>query len=306
MFTYTLKRLLETIPTVLGITLVVFFFIRALPGDPARLYAGQESTPEEVEIIRERFGLDAPLPIQFGRFVQALSQGSLGRSYRSNLPVTQVIGRHFLPTLWLSLLAIAVASFVGIGLGVLAAYTRGSFFDLFTTILAILGISTPSFFLGILLIYAFAVNWGVLPVTGSVSLRGLTLPTIALATSSLGTVARFTRSSLLEIINQDFVRTARAKGLAAAAVLNKHALKNALIPVVTILGLQFGFLLSGAIIIETVFNFPGLGWLLIQSINARDYPVLQGLMLVFALEFVLINVFVDVLYGTIDPRITYS
>jgi glutathione transport system permease protein len=286
--------------------IVVFFFIRALPGDPARLYAGQEATVAEVEGIRERFGLDEALPVQFGRFAVALTQGSLGVSYRSNLPVTRVIGRHFVATLWLSILAIALASVVGIALGVLAAYARGSFFDVFMTVLSILGISTPSFFLAILLIYLFAVDLGVLPVTGSVSLRGLVLPTVALAANSLGTIARFSHSSLLEVINQDFVRTARAKGLAEVAVLNKHALKNALIPVVTIMGLQFGFLLSGAIIVETVFNFPGLGWLLIQSINARDYPVLQGLMLVFALEFVLINVLVDVLYGVIDPRISYS
>lgn len=306
MVRYTFKRLLETLPTLLGIMIVVFFFIRALPGDPARLYAGQEATAAEIDIIRERFGLDAPLPVQFGRFAVALTQGSFGVSYRSNLPVIRVIGRHFVATLWLSVLAIALASVVGIGLGVLAAYARGSFFDVLMTVLSILGISTPSFFLAILLIYLFAVDLGVLPVTGSVSVRGLVLPTVALAANSLGTIARFSRSSLLEVIGQDFVRTAKAKGLAAAAVLNKHALKNALIPVVTIMGLQFGFLLSGAIIVETVFNFPGLGWLLIQSINARDYPVLQGLMLVFALEFVLINVLVDVLYGVIDPRISYS
>jgi glutathione transport system permease protein len=306
MVRYTFKRLLETLPTLFGIMIVVFFFIRALPGDPARLYAGQEATSAEVEVIRERFGLDAPLPVQFGRFAIALTQGSFGVSYRSNLPVIRVIGRHFVATLWLSILAIILASVVGIALGVLAAYARGSFFDVFMTVLSILGISTPSFFLAILLIYLFAVDLGVLPVTGSVSVRGLVLPTIALAANSLGTIARFSRSSLLEVIGQDFVRTARAKGLAAAAVLNKHALKNALIPVVTIMGLQFGFLLSGAIIVETVFNFPGLGWLLIQSINARDYPVLQGLMLVFALEFVLINVLVDVLYGVIDPRISYN
>lgn len=306
MLIYTLRRLLETIPTVIGVMIVVFLFVRALPGDPARLYSGQDASPQEVADVRERFGLDAPLPVQFGRFVVALSRGDLGVSYRSNLPVSGVIGRHFVATLWLSLLAILIASLVGIGLGVVAAYTRGSFFDLLMTVLSVLGISTPSFFLAILLIYLFAVDWRVLPVTGSVSVSGLVLPTIALAASSLGTIARFTRSSLLEVIEQDFVRTAKAKGLAVAAVLNKHALKNALIPVLTIMGLQFGFLLSGAIIVETVFNFPGLGWLLIQSINARDYPVLQGLMLVFALEFVLISVFVDVLYGVVDPRVSYS
>ncbi|UCH25672.1 MAG: ABC transporter permease [Trueperaceae bacterium] len=303
---YFLRRLLETIPTLLGIMVAIFFFIRALPGDPARLYTGPEATASEVAIIRQRFGLDRSWPEQFVRYARELSRGSLGVSFRSNLPATQVIKRHFQATLWLSLTAICLATVVGILVGVGAAANRNSLLDVGITVLAILGISIPSFFLSILLIYAFAVNAKILPVTGSLSFRGLILPTLALTMSSLATIARFARSSLLEVLGEDFIRTAKAKGLAAAVVLQKHALKNALIPVLTITGLQFGFLLSGTIIVETVFNFPGLGWLLIQSINARDYPVLQGLMLVFALEFLLINLIVDLLYGLVDPRISYD
>jgi len=303
---YLLRRLLEAIPTLLGIMVAIFLFIRALPGDPARLYTGPEATAAEVEVVRQRFGLDRSLPEQFVLFVGELSRGSLGVSFRSNLPANEVILRHFWATLWLSLAAISLALVVGVLVGIVAASNRNSLLDVGITVLAILGISVPSFFLGILLIYVFAVNLKVLPVTGSVSFSGLILPTLTLTAASLATIARFSRSSLLEVMGQDFIRTAKSKGLAAALVLRKHALKNALIPVLTIAGLQFGFLLSGTIIVETVFNFPGLGWLLIQSINARDYPVLQGLMLVFALEFLLVNLLVDLLYGVVDPRISYG
>ena len=305
MFRYFIRRLIQTIPTILGIMIVIFFFIRALPGDPARLYAGEDATIEEVVVVRERFGLDKSMPEQFLRYIAQMSQGNLGDSFRSRLPVKEVITRHFIATFWLSITSIILAIVVGVLLGVLAAANRNSITDVGITILAILGISVPSFFLGILLIYVFAVNLRILPVTGSVSLKGLVLPTLTLASASLATVARFARSSLLEVMGEDFIRTAKSKGLAASVVLQKHALKNALIPVITIAGLQFGFLLSGTIIVETVFNFPGLGWLLIQSINARDYPMLQGLMLVFALEFLIINLLVDLLYGFVDPRIKY-
>ncbi len=305
MFRYFIRRLIQTIPTILGIMIVIFFFIRALPGDPARLYAGEDATIEEVVVVRERFGLDKSMPEQFLRYIAQMSQGNLGDSFRSRLPVKEVITRHFIATFWLSITSIILAIVVGVLLGVLAAANRNSITDVGITILAILGISVPSFFLGILLIYVFAVNLRILPVTGSVSLKGLVLPTLTLASASLATVARFARSSLLEVMGEDFIRTAKSKGLATSVVLQKHALKNALIPVITIAGLQFGFLLSGTIIVETVFNFPGLGWLLIQSINARDYPMLQGLMLVFALEFLIINLLVDLLYGFVDPRIKY-
>ncbi len=306
MLNYTLRRLLETIPTILGVVVVVFLFIHALPGDPARLYSGPEANAAEVERIRKRFGLDRSLPEQFLFFLDNLRQGSLGTSYRSGIPVTAAISRHFMPTVWLSLIAIVLAIVIGVSAGIVAGFYRNSVFDLGITALATLGISTPSFFLAILLIYAFAVNFRILPVSGSVNARGLVLPAITLAAGALATIARFSRSSLLEVMGEDYVRTARSKGLGSLVVVTKHALKNALIPVITIIGLQFGFLLSGAIIVETVFNFPGMGWLLIQSIEARDYPVIEGLILVFSLEFVLINLVVDLLYGAIDPRITHG
>jgi ABC-type dipeptide/oligopeptide/nickel transport system permease component len=259
-----------------------------------------------VAAARERFGLDRGLPEQFGRYVLNLAQGELGRSFRSDRPVVDLLQRHFRATLYLSLIAIVLAMALGVALGVIAAVRRGSAADLLVTIGSILGISAPSFFVGILLIYVFAVQWRMFPVAGSLTVQGMVLPAVTLATGAIGTVARFARSSMLEVMNEDYVRTARAKGLPPRRVLGKHALKNALIPVITIGGLQFGFLLSGAVIVETVFNFPGLGWLLIQSIEARDYPVIQALMLVFALQFVVINLLADVLYATVDPRISYA
>lgn len=306
MLIYALRRLLELIPTLLGIAVVVFFFVRALPGDPARLYAGQDASAQEVVAVRERFGLDRSLPEQFGFFLTQLVQGDLGRSFRVNRPVGELLGRHFTPTLFLAVAATVVATLVGMGLGIVAAVWRGSPTDLGVMSISILGISTPSFFLGLLLIYVFAVNLGVLPVSGSVSLAGLVLPTLTLAASSVGTIARFARSSLLEVIGEDYIRTARAKGVQQGRIITKHALRNALIPVVTVIGLQFGFLLSGAIIVETIFTFPGLGWLLIQSIDARDYPVIQALLLVFSVQFVVINLLVDLLYAAIDPRVSYA
>ncbi|HLV11600.1 MAG TPA: ABC transporter permease, partial [Trueperaceae bacterium] len=292
MLKYVAKRLVQAAPTVLGVVVLIFFFVRALPGDPARLYAGVDSDISVVEAVRERFGLDRSLPEQFVRFTAELARGNLGTSFRANRPVGEVMLRHLRPTLVLGALAGVLATVVGVALGVAAALRRSSPLDLGITSLSILGISTPSFFLGILLIYLFAVNWRVLPVAGSVTPAGIVLPALTLAAGSLGTIARFARSSLLETLGNDYIRTAYAKGLPRRAVINKHALRNALIPVLTIVGLQFGFLLSGAVIVETVFNFPGLGWLLIQSIDARDYPVIQGLMLVFALQFVIINLVV--------------
>lgn len=303
---FVVKRLVQAVPTVLGVVLLIFFFVRALPGDPARLYAGVDSDITVVEAVREKFGLDRSLPEQFVRFTGQLAQGNLGESFRANMPVGRLILRHLQPTLVLGAIAGVVATILGVALGIAAALRRNSPLDLGITSLSILGISTPSFFLGILLIYLFAVNWRVLPVAGSVTPQGLVLPAVTLAAGALGTIARFARSSVLETFGNDYIRTAYAKGLMRRVVINKHALRNALIPVLTIVGLQFGFLLSGTVIVETVFNFPGLGWLLIQSIDARDYPVIQGLMLIFALQFVLINLIVDLLYAAVDPRITYE
>ena len=306
MLIYFLRRVLQTIPTLLGVIAIIFFFVRALPGDPARLYTGQEASAQEVADVRRRFGLDRSVPEQFYRYVLGLAAGDLGRSFRANREVRFLLQRHFLPTLYLSLVAITIAATLGIFLGMYAAVHRNSLADLAITTVSILGISTPSFFLGLLLMYVFAVGWRVLPVSGSLSLRGMVLPATTLAASSLGTISRFARSSLLETLGQDYIRTAKAKGLRFIHVVRKHGFRNALIPVITIVGLQFGFLLSGAVIVETIFNFPGLGWLLIQSIDARDYPVIQALMLVFAVQFVMINVLVDLLYAFVDPRVRYG
>lgn len=306
MLLYTLRRVLQAVPTLVGVVILIFFFVRALPGDPARLYAGVDADAATVEAVRLQFGLDRSLPEQFGYFVSGLARGDLGRSFRARLPVSTVVAQHFRATLVLASVAIVMATLLGVALGVTAALRRNSAVDLSITSASVLGISTPSFFLGILLIYLFAVKLRVLPVAGSVSVKGLVLPAITLAVASLGTIARFARSSLLETIGNDYVRTATAKGLSRSRVVNKHALRNSLIPVITIIGLQFGFLLSGTVIVETVFNFHGLGWLLIQSVEARDYPAVQGLMLVFAMQFIAINLIVDLLYGLIDPRITYE
>lgn len=284
----------------------MFFFVRALPGDPARLFAGQEAQLAEVEAIRDRLGLTQTLPQQFVAYVSNLARGDLGLSFRSRQPVSGIVFRSLVPTLYLAFAAITLALIGGVLLGMLAAVRQNSYLDLAVTAFSILGISVPSFFLGLLLIYVFAVQLQLLPVSGSISLAGLTLPTLTLGVASLGTVARFTRSSLLEVLNEDYIRTAKAKGQTARLVVVKHGFRNALIPVLTVAGLQFGSLVSGAIIVETIFNLPGLGWLLIQSIDARDYPVIQSLMLIFSIQFLLINLIVDLLYAIVDPRISYG
>lgn len=306
MTSYVFKRLVQAIPTLVGVVVLIFFFVRALPGDPARLYVGTDADLATVEAARRQFGLDRSIPEQFFLYARGVAQGNLGQSFRARLPAAEVISKHVRATLVLASISITVAAILGVLVGIVAALYRGRALDLGITSVSILGISTPSFFLGILLIYLFAVEWRLLPVAGSVTPRGLVLPTVTLAAAGLGTIARFARSSVLETLGNDYIRTARAKGLGSVPVVGKHAIRNALIPVVTIVGLQFGFLLSGTVIVETVFNFHGLGWLLIQSIDARDYPVIQGLMLVFSVQFVAINLIVDLLYAAIDPRISYA
>lgn len=306
MWRYLIRRLLELIPTLLGVSIAVFLFIHAIPGDPARLAAGQDATLADVQAMRVRLGLNHSLPVQYLYFLRNAVHGDFGLSYRQQVPVLEVVRQHFMPTFLLSTSAILIAFVFGLLSGVLAATRRNSWGDLVITGLSATGISIPSFFLGILLIYLFAVTLHWFPVTGSSTVRGLVLPSVSLALAPLATIARFVRSSFLEVAGEDFVRTASAKGLGYAAVTYKHALRNALIPVVTMTGLQFGFLLGGAVVIETVFNYTGLGWLLIQSIGFRDYPVLQVLLLLFALEFMLVNLLVDLTYGALDPRIRYD
>jgi glutathione transport system permease protein len=306
MLRYLGRRLWQMIPILFGVSLGAFLFIHAIPGDPARLLAGPDATLQDVQAVRVRLGLDKPLAIQYLYFLRNAAAGNFGQSYRSGLPVSRVVAAHFLPTLELSVASIALAVVLGMGVGVLQAVRRNTLPDYASTVVSVAGVSTPSFFLGILFIYVFSVDVHWFPTGGIGGLRSLVLPAVTLAAFSAGVIARFTRSSLLEVLGEEFVRTARAKGVRERRILIRHSLRNALIPVVTLIGLEFGFLLGGAIVVETVFSWPGLGWLMIQSIGFRDYPVITAEILLFSLEFLAVNLIVDVLYAALDPRVVYA
>ena len=306
MTAYLLRRILIALPTLLGVVVLVFLMVRLAPGDPAVLLAGEFATPETLETIRARYGLDRSLPEQFLIYLEALLRGDLGESARSRRPVLEELKTYFPNTLELASAAILVAVLTGIPLGVLAALRPGSGLDLSVMVLALLGVSMPVFWFGLLAILIFSVGLGWFPVAGKGTLAHLVLPAITLGINATALLARMTRGTLLEVLSQDYIRTARAKGLAERVVIFKHALRNALIPVVTVVGLEFGTLLSGAVITETIFAWPGLGQLLVGSILARDYPVVQGAVLLVAITFVLINLLVDLLYATIDPRVRYD
>jgi glutathione transport system permease protein len=306
MFRYLVRRLWQMIPILAGVSLGVFAFLHAIPGDPARLLAGPDAALQDIEAVRTRLGLDRPFVVQYVYFVRNALIGDFGRSYRSGEPVSSVVARHFGPTLLLSLASILLATVIGMGIGILQVVRRNTVPDYVSTVVSVTGISTPSFFLGLLLIYLLAVDLRWFPTGGIGGVRSLILPAVTLGAAAAATIARFARSSLLEVLGEDFVRTARAKGLGEHRVLTKHALRNALIPIVTMVGLQFGFLLSGAIVVETVFSWPGLGWLMIQSIEFRDYPVLVAEILLFSLQFLVINLVVDLFYAALDPRVGYG
>ena len=280
--------------------------VRLAPGDPAVLLAGEFATPETLEAIRARYGLDRPLPEQLLIYLQALLSGDLGESARSRRPVLEELRTYFPNTVELASAAILVALLTGIPLGILAALRPGSGLDLGVMVLALLGVSMPVFWFGLLAILIFAVELGWFPVAGKGTLAHLVLPAITLGVNATALLARMTRGTLLEVLSQDYIRTARAKGLAERVVILKHALRNALIPVVTVAGLEFGSLLAGAVITETIFAWPGLGQLLVGSILARDYPMVQGAVLLVATTFILVNLLVDLLYAWIDPRVRYD
>ncbi|MBW6454333.1 MAG: ABC transporter permease [Trueperaceae bacterium] len=306
MLQYTLRRILVAVPSVLGVMIIVFAMVRLAPGDPAQNLAGEFADAETIELIRERFGLNEPTHVQFYRFVTGVLQGDLGTSTRTYRPVTTDLATFFPNTLELALGAITIALLFGIPSGILAALRPNSAFDLSVMIGALIGVSMPVFWFGLLAILIFSVQLGWFPVAGRGTLMHLVLPAITLGLSSMAIIARMTRSSMLEVLNQDFIRTARAKGLFDRGVVMKHALRNALVPVVTVIGLQFGALLAGAVITETVFSWPGIGRLLVDSIRARDYPVVQGAVLLIAVSFIVVNLVVDLVYGFIDPRIRYD
>ncbi|MFJ1301330.1 glutathione ABC transporter permease GsiC [Pseudomonadota bacterium AL_CKDN230030165-1A_HGKHYDSX7] len=306
MLTYIVKRLLGMIPTLLLVAVVVFLFVHMLPGDPARLAAGQDADQATVELVRKELGLDLPLPQQFVRYFSHMLQGDLGTSLRTKRPVSTEIADRFMPTLWLTLASMVWSVIFGMIIGIVSAVWRNRWPDRLGMTLAVSGISFPAFALGMMLMQVFSVNLGWLPTVGASTWQHYILPSITLGAAVAAVMARFTRASFVEVIQEDFVRTARAKGLSERRVVIKHALRNALIPVVTMMGLQFGFLLGGSIVVETVFNWPGLGRLLVDAVTQRDYPVIQGLVLLFSLEFILINLIVDVLYGVINPSIRYK
>jgi peptide/nickel transport system permease protein len=305
--TYLARRLLAVVPVLFGVTLAVFSMLFLVPGDPVKMMLAEfVTTPAQIEQMRAQLHLDEPILKQYGRFVGNALRGDLGTSIRSRRAVATEIGENVGSTAQLALASMAVAVAIGVPLGLMAALLRNSWFDAGSMIVALLGVSMPSFWLGLLMIFAFSLHLGWFPATGGGDLWHLVLPSVTLGMIASAIIARLTRSSMLEVLGQDYVRTARAKGLAWWGVVVRHALKNALIPVITIFGLQFGNLLAGAVIVETVFSRPGLGRLIVGGILAKDFPLVQGTVLFVATAYVMINVLVDIAYAFVDPRIRFG
>jgi ABC-type dipeptide/oligopeptide/nickel transport system permease component len=301
-------RLLQLVPTTVGALVLVFFLMRVLPGDPAAAMLGTNATPQAVADLRSQLGLDRPVVVQFAEYVAGLAHLDFGRSLAVRAPVTTLLGQALMPTLLLTLAGTLVSVVVGVPLGILAALKRRTWLDYSASVGALLGISIPVFVWGVLLLLVFSLQWPILPSAGAGDTpwevaRSLVLPGIATGFFQVGLIARITRSSLLSVVSNEYVRTARAKGLAPAQVIVGHALRNALIPVITVIGLNAGTLLGGAVVAETVFTRPGLGRLILDAINARDYPVIQGVMIVSVVLVVLLNLVTDLLYGIADPRV---
>jgi peptide/nickel transport system permease protein len=324
---YIVQRLLHTVVVLLGVTLLTFALIHMTPGDPVLVMLGQDATPGELERLRHLLELDQPLPVQFGHYLARLAQGQLGDSIFQHQPVSKLLGDRFPATIELTIAAMLVAISVGMIAGVISALTPYSPFDIVAMLIALSGVAMPVFWLGMLGILLFALQLGWLPSFGRGepladavqawvkygdpsdlvdALKHLVLPAITLGAFSAALISRLVRSALLDVLGQDYIRTASAKGLRRLAIVARHALPNALIPVITIIGLQVGALLGGAIIAETIFAWPGIGRLLIQAINQRDYPLVQGIVLLTAVVISLVNLSVDLLYGAINPRIRYG
>jgi len=306
MIAYILRRLLMLVPVLFGVVLVSFSLLHLVPGDPAQIMAGEVATAQDIARIRAEYGLDKPLVVQFGHFVWNAARGDFGISIRSRHPIKELLFQRLTFTLQLSLASILVASTIGLLAGMISSTRQYSVFDTASMLGALFGISMPIFWLGILLILVFAVKLHWLPSGGTGSLRYLVLPAIALGSASAAVIARMTRASMLEVARQDYIRTARATGYAERVVIFRHALKNAMIPVLTVFGLEFGYMLGGAVLTETVFSLPGIGRLLVEGIFMRDYPVVQGAMMVVGTTFVLVNLLTDVAYAFFDPRIRYD
>jgi|SRR5690606_2110407 len=306
MFSFLLRRLLLTIPLALGVVLIVTISFDLIPGDPAALILGEFGTPESIAQLRTSLGLDRSLPVRFVTYVGEILQGDLGTSIRDRRPVTAILAETLPATALLSAAAFALVLLVGIPLGVTSASRPGTWVDNLVRVASLVGLSMPVFWTGIVFVVIFSVYLGWTPVSGSGTWRHLILPAITLALPSIAVVARMTRSTMLEVLREDFVRTAAAKGVGQRQTLYKHTLRNALIPVVTIMGLQLGQMLGGAVLTETVFAWPGVGRLTVFAVFNRDFILMQGLVLVLALVYLLINLLVDLSYGLIDPRVRYA
>lgn len=306
MLRYVLRRIFMLIPVLFGVTLVSFSLLHLVPGDPAEILGGQEATAADIARIRAEYGLDKPLVVQYLRFVGNALRGDMGISIASRHPVRELLFQRLAFTLQLSLVSILVASAIGLLAGIISSTRQYSIFDTASMLGALFGISMPIFWLGLLLILVFAARLHWLPSGGTGGLRYLILPAIALGSASAAVIARMTRASMLEVARQDYIRTARATGYAERVVIFRLALKNAMIPVLTVFGLEFGYMLGGAVLTETVFSLPGVGRLLVEGIFMRDYPVVQGAMMVVATTFVLVNLLTDVAYAFFDPRIRYD
>ena len=306
MLRYTVKRVVGMIPTLIIVVTFVFFFVRLIPGDPARLVAGEQATLQDVEAVRERLGLNQPVYIQYFKYVAGLLQGDLGTSLRTSRPVLTEVSARYWNTMALTAASLVWSTIAGVLLGVWSGKNRGKWQDFTGMTVAVSGISLPNFWIGFLLIMLFSVKLRWFPTTGAGTWKNLVLPAITLGTSIAAIIARFTRSSIVEVLKEDYIRTARAKGLREKTVIWGHAFRNSMISVVTVVGLQVGFLLGGSVVTEAVFAYPGLGSLLIESVNYRDYPAIQSLILIFSLQFIVINLIVDILYAALNPEIKLS
>ena len=307
MFIYIVRRILQAIPVMIGVSLAVFLMMHLIPGDPARIIAGEAADPHQVEQMRINLGLHYPLPVQYWNFITRAIQGDLGTSVRTSIPVVEeIFDARFFITFQLALVGLGAAVIIGLLIGVISAVHRFRIPDMLLMIVALLGLSIPNFWLGLILINFFAVQRGLLPITGWGTWQQMIMPMIVLGTGGCAVIARMTRASLVDVFTQDYIRTAYAKGVNDRVVLYRHALRNALIPVVTVVGLQFGGLLAGAAITETIFAINGMGRLMIQAIATRDFPVAQGAILIISLTFVIVNMLVDISYRLINRRIDFD
>jgi ABC-type dipeptide/oligopeptide/nickel transport system permease component len=303
MFDYFVRRLLQVVPVLLGVTIIVFGMVHLIPGDPAQIIAGTNATIEDIEGIRQKLSLDKPLAEQYFIYMNNIFKGDLGTSIRTRRPVLEEMIPRYANSLLLASCSVVIMFIFGLTSGILSAVKQGSWIDYLSMAISLFGVSMPVFWFGLMLMLVFSVHLGLFPTTGIGTFKHLVLPSLALGAHSTAVVARLTRSSMLEVIRQDYIRTARAKGLDEYAVIFQHALKNALIPVVTIIFLRFGTLLGGAVLAETVFAWPGVGLLMIEAIGNRDYPVVQGCVLMVSVSFVFINLITDLIYPLLDPRI---